>query len=162
MNTGVETPTGSSSVETVALVFDPCRFDVTYREVLDAILTDCRERARDDIFATIDELPGAEAIDCLRSRRDDSGRFWAIGRELEHGRADIPTDLLDEIEKAAGFYAEQLGDNLTSLGGMSWDDCQHFDPEELTIQIYAIHDVLVKLKRLQFEVERGINATVVN
>lgn len=148
----------ATTTTALPLVFDPRRFDATYREVLDAILADCRERARDDIFATIDELPSAEAIDCLRSRRDDSGRFWAIGRELEHGRADIPTDLLDEIEKAAGYYAEQLGDNLTSLGGMSWDECQRFDAEVMTYRICTIHDILVKLKRLQFEVDRALIA----
>lgn len=158
MTTSTEAP--AAAVESVELAIDPRSFNVTHREALGAILADCLDCAQDDVFWAVDELPSAGVTDRMRSRRDDYRRFRNIGREFEHGRANIPTGLLDEIERVAGYHAEKLGNKVTSIGGMSWDDCQHFDSEGLANEIYATHEILTALKRLQFELENNLIAMV--
>lgn len=128
------------------------------RELFDEVVERCGDCCKDDIIGLVDELPAADAINEMKRRREDARRFFNVKRS--ETSVDIPLDLVDEIEHVTGYAIEERCDKIKSIAGMGWDDCQHFDLEIVHEELYALYELALRLKRIQFEIARGIRGEV--
>lgn len=107
--------------------------------------------ATDDVLAEIGEgtIPSERADDLRWARR----ALREIQAEQE--TISIPANRIREAHQIAQFVAEDLGDELTSLGAMDWDDVGTWDAEDFANRVYALQEVIRPLTRAVWELDKA-------